>query len=324
VTAISVCVAAVRPATVAATVRSILRQSWPDWELIVVGQGERAPLEGAVRGAAGADARVRYVHAARAGTSAARNAGYALASGEVVATTDDDCEAQEDWLAVVAAAFAQDPGLGVVGGSLLAPPGPAGRGPSSCLALVPEEVLYDPARTPPPAPAGFNWVGANCAVRRSVARRVGRLDELLGPGAPFRSGEDLDYLHRLEAAGVRMLSTPRSAVRHTHGRRSGLRSVARYWYGQGAGHGAVLAKRTLAGDPRGRAELVRLLGSYPHRALARAGPGDGPAAGRRAYGRLASDAVRLPALAAAYRRCLRDFRLDEEGLLRPRARSAAA
>ena len=317
-TRISVCIATVRPTSLGAAIRSILRQTWSEWELVVVGQGDRETLASVVRAVAQGDPRVRFVHAERRGLSVARNVGLRAAEGDVIAMTDDDCEARADWLEVLAASFAEQPELGMVGGSLLAPPEGARPLLSSWLALVPAEVTYVPAAGRG-IPEGFNWVGANCAFRRTAVKRVGRFDELLGAGAPFASSEDLDYLHRLEAAGVTMRSTPRSVVSHSYGRRDGLRALVGYWRGQGTGHGAVLAKRTLAGDPRGRAELVEALRGYPLRTLARSKPGHAQTPGRRSYGRLVSDAVRVPAIAAAYRRCLRDYRLDEEGLLRPRA-----
>ncbi len=49
-TRISVCIATVRAATIRTAVAAILRQTWHDWELIVVGQGRRDERETAVAG----------------------------------------------------------------------------------------------------------------------------------------------------------------------------------------------------------------------------------------------------------------------------------
>lgn len=178
---ISVCVATVRPTTLGATIAAILRQTWTDWELVIVGQGDADTLYRAVEEASGADARIRYLHADRYGVSAARNIALRSASGDILACTDDDCEARPDWLAVVAACFDADPGLGLVGGSLLAPPSAKRWVPSSCLSVTPAEVVHDAAVTPSAAPPGFGCVGGNLALRREAAERAGRFDELLGP-----------------------------------------------------------------------------------------------------------------------------------------------
>ena len=303
---VSVCIPTTRPATLAAAIASIRRQSWTDWELLVVGPDDDPSLRAVTRAAAGGDERVRFLEASHQGVSHKRNLALAAAAGEVVALTDDDCEAQPDWLATIAGCFAEHPDVGVVGGALRAQR-PSLRRLTTCLAIEPAEVLYDPVATPPPAPEGFGWYSANVALRRSVVDRVGPFDEHLGPPTPFLSAEDLDYGLRLEAAGVKQLSTPRSVVDHTHGCRRGARAVVRYWHGQDAGGGAIAAKLTLQGDPRGRQwlrDVVReqtvgwLRDPKPHR--------------------LVSYPIRLRAFLLSYHRCVRRFRVDERGLLAPR------
>jgi len=66
----------------------------------------------------------------------------------------------------------------------------------------------------------------------------------------FPAAEDTDYKLRLEAAGIRMLTTPRAAVVHTYGVRKGwalLRSQQNY----ATGNGGMAGKLTLLGDSRG-------------------------------------------------------------------------
>ncbi|MDQ4082119.1 MAG: hypothetical protein M3123_04425, partial [Actinomycetota bacterium] len=161
--------------------------------------------------------------------------------------------------------------------------------------------------TPPPAPAGFDWCSANLAIRRDVPELAGPFDEFLGPGTSFPYAEDIDYKLRLEAAGVKMLSTPRPVVCHTFGRRSGVRNVVKYWRQNEAGMGAVAAKLTLGGDPRGRDWVRDKIRTYTVALLRRPAPQ-----------RVIGSPVRLPTFLAAYRRCLRDFELDSRGLLTPR------
>jgi glycosyltransferase involved in cell wall biosynthesis len=247
---ITVCIATVRAATLPSAIESIRRQTWQDWELIIVGQGDAARLRALGEAAARSDPRIRYVHLHERGVSRARNAGIALATGRVVATTDDDCEAREDWLEVIAREFTSDPDLGVLGGALLAPRPPRLR-LSACPALEPLETLYEPGEERG-APRGWDWIGANVAIRRGVLERAGPFDEHLGPGAPLMAGEDTDYKLRLEALGVRMRCTPRSVVFHTHGRRYGLRAIVRFAQSYATGNGALAAKLTLLSDPRGR------------------------------------------------------------------------
>ena len=306
---LSVCIATVRPDTIGAAIESIRRQTWTDWELLVVGQGDDVNTRAVAERAANGDGRVRYLNISKRGLSAARNAGLAAASNEVVAMMDDDCEARPDWLAALARCFEEKPETGLVGGSFLAGP-PSWRTRSTCLSLVAAEAFYDPASALPPA--GFEWFGANFAIRRSVAELVGPFDEFFGAGATFRSCEDVDYKLRLEAAAVKMWSTPRSVVFHTYGRRYGVRAVVDYWHGHGVGAGAVAAKLTLIGDPRGRESLRRALREYTVGSVQRRSPHE-----------VLRNAVRLQSFLRGYRRCLRDFDVDGRGLLVPRTLTSA-
>jgi len=107
---------------------------------------------------------------------------------------------------------------------------------------------------------------------------------------------------------VAMLTTPASVVVHTHGHREGPREVARYWSDQSIGGGAVAAKRTLEGDPRGRAWLDGLLRQETLGALRDRRPQ-----------RMLGAPLRIGPFAAVYRRVVRNFALGEDGHLRPRA-----
>jgi hypothetical protein len=214
---------------------------------------------------------------------------------------DDDCEAEEDWLDVIADAFWRDPALGVVGGALRAPM-PGRPGPSVCPVIEPAETLYEPKAPNFDVPAGFDWATANVAVRRSVALRVGPLDECLGPGGPFGGGDDPDWKLRLERLEIRMRSTPRSVVHHIHGRRYGLRAGYGLLRAYSRGLGALAAKLSMQSDPRGRLRLratIRDLGS-----------------GRA---KLPHDVFRAYHIYTSYLICRLRYRLDESGtLLEPR------
>src|SRR5437868_5929993 len=75
------------------------------------------------------------------------------------------------------------------------------------------------------ADRGWGRIGANFALRASVAARIGFFDEQLGAGTALPAGEDTDYMLRMEAAGVKMRCTPRAVVHHSYGRRFGLKAL---------------------------------------------------------------------------------------------------
>lgn len=296
---ISVCIPTLRSTTLRLAIDSIRRQTWTDWELIVVGQGEGADRESQslVEEVAREDTRVRYCHLVEPGLSRARNAGIAASAGEIIAMTDDDCEADAAWLSTLAQYFQIDSEVGLVGGALVGPNLRQGL-LSTCPSLIPVEALYDPVPMKRQPPEGWDWIGGNFAVRRAVVERVGSFDEYLGAGAFFPSGEDTDYKLRLEALGIKMYSTPHAIVYHTYGVRHGVRAGLRHSRNYARGNGALAGKLTLQGDPRGREWLHSSVGESSVDWLH-----------GRAPHRLPVSVLRLFHFVHAYRQCVRGFRV---------------
>jgi glycosyltransferase involved in cell wall biosynthesis len=302
----------VRPTTLAYTVHSIIAQTWPDWELLIVGQGQDPELERAGQRLEQLDSRIHYIHLEQKGISRARNAGLRAATGEIVAFTDDDCEAAPDWLATLASLFAQHPEVGMIGGALLAPPVSRWK-LESCLAFIPLETIYDPttAQTPPPA---WGWIGANFAMRKSVADQIGAFDEYLGVGAAeFPAAEDTDYNRRVLAAGVRVLCSPAAVMRHTYGVRRGARQYLRLTWSYARGNAGLDGKLTLSGDPHGQASASHRV----RRAIS------GSVRAGKVY-KLPFEIVEALVYRAAYRRCLRAFVIGPDGMLAPLDVAAAS
>lgn len=244
---ITVCIGSIRDSTLPHAIQAIQAQSHQDWELVVVLQGTAGWAE--AEALAASDGRIRLVHDDGRGLSRARNLAATLARGDILAFTDDDCEPSPLWLAVIDARFQADPALGILAGSVEAGPR-LRRGPSTCPSLKAAETRHDPA-TSSIAPAESGWIGANFAVRKSAFLAIGPFDECLGAGAAFRGGEEIDYKLRAETAGVVVATTPLAVVRHTYGRRYGLRTVWQLLANYGFSTGAVAGKLVLAEDPRG-------------------------------------------------------------------------
>jgi len=301
----TVCVPTVRPTTLRRTVQSILAQTWPEWELLVIGQGQDADLGQAGDQLAALDSRIRYIHLDQKGLSRARNAGLRMATGDIIATTDDDCEAAPDWLQTLAALFAAHSEVGAIGGALVAPR-LSRRKLETCLSLVPVEAIYDPASMRAP-PEGFSIVGANFSIRTAVANQIGAFDEALGAGAPhFPAAEDIDYRMRLSAAGVPVMSSPAPVVFHTYGARRGLSQNLANLRAYARGNAGLDGKLTLAGDPHGAQSASQVL---------RQGLSDAIRA--RKPQRLPIALLYGLTYQAAYRQCLRDYVVGADGALCP-------
>lgn len=79
-------------------VNSILRQSFSDFELLLIDDGSKAPCAELCDILAARDSRIRVFHTKNGGTSAARNWGLDNASGRYIAFADSDDYVLDNWL----------------------------------------------------------------------------------------------------------------------------------------------------------------------------------------------------------------------------------
>ncbi|MGN8050886.1 glycosyltransferase family 2 protein [Curtobacterium sp. 22159] len=260
-----------RPRSLERALRSVLASDHDDLEVVVV---DNAPTSSRTRDVVVAvqDPRVRYVLEARPGVSRARNAGLALASGDVVAFVDDDVVVDRGWARAIAAAYERDDDVWCVTG--LVPSGEL-RSPTQrsfdervTWARNLERRVYRTSSPPVDEPlfpfaVGSYGTGANMSVRRAPVQALGGFDVALGPGTRSRAGEDPDLFTRVLLAGGALAVEPSAVVWHEHrSDRQALRSQA---IGYGTGLGAwvtklVLHPRTLAAVLRRAPGALRRLG----------------------------------------------------------------
>jgi len=152
------------------------------------------------------------------GKSRALGRAIAVASGDVLALTDDDVTVAPMWLDAIRTAMA-DRDVALVGGPVEprwerdAPSWfPSDQNGYGRLAAPLALLDYGPHA----ADLGVRTVlGANLAVRRDVAARVGGFAPHLGKmRGTLLSGEDHDFCRRVQAAGFRAAYCPQARVRH--------------------------------------------------------------------------------------------------------------
>lgn len=129
---------------------------------------------------------VRLARCDERNISKARNAGIAIATGEIVAFIDDDAIPEPSWTTKIARAFA-NPKLGVFGGALRDHTGFSYQAVvSSCdrfgdaytYSTVDEAMKRGVVQSKPKASQFFSPTGANSAFRRQALLEVGGFDEL--------------------------------------------------------------------------------------------------------------------------------------------------
>jgi glycosyltransferase involved in cell wall biosynthesis len=255
-----------RPDLIGQAVASVLANDYPKFELVVIDQSTDDQTGAILRGVMAEHANVRYIHSSIAGLSRAYNTGVRESTGELLAFTDDDCVAAQDWMSSVVAAFEADPEADLLYGQVLRAPSLAG-----VKGEVPE-LSFDRAERLSHRD-GFRvfGMGANFAARRRLFQKVGGFDEALGGGGPLKSSQDYDLQYRVYRAGSVVLLTPSARVDHF-----GLRDYATQWpatmRAYGFGDGAFYAKHVRCGDMFALKLLLRQLAwSTTREALSRIG-----------------------------------------------------
>jgi glycosyltransferase involved in cell wall biosynthesis len=224
-----------RRALLAITLEALAGQDWPAdrVEIIVTDNGSTDDTAKVIAQAAAraGSPRVRYMFAAEPGKSNAVNQALALASGNVIALTDDDVRPERTWLRRLAAAF-DETGADFVAGRVLpdweTPPPPWLSPAVYGVIAVPDngdrriELPNSQQRVVP--------IGANMAVRRSVIRAIGGLRADLGKlDGSLRTGEDHEFFLRMLEAGFRGVYEPTAVVHHRVGAERLDRRYFRRW-----------------------------------------------------------------------------------------------
>lgn len=222
---------------------SLERMSLPPglpWEVVVVDNASTDHTKQVVDSFANA-ARVpiRYAFEAKRGVNNAHNTGIRESKGEIIASIDDDCIVDRDWIGQIAKEFESDAAPDVLGGRV---------------------ELYDKddyAITVKTTRDRYNISslgqlfggipGNNMIFSRAVAEKVGGYDPLFGPGSPNLAAGEAGFLYQALKSGFRLVYSPDVLVFHDHGRRTD-RDISILRRSYVIGRGAFYCKYILKGD----------------------------------------------------------------------------
>jgi GT2 family glycosyltransferase len=261
-----------RPAELRRCLKRLGELDHPDYEVIVV---DNRPADAPAADIEGA----RVVREPRPGISAARNRGISVATGEIIAFTDDDVQVHPGWLSALGRRFARQPHLSAVSGLVMP------------LELETQaQILFEQSGSGLDrgyAPLTFEragrfrvrrrdersgvaevrslyltgefGLGSNMAFRTAVLQAAGGFDEALGVGTPTRGGEDLAMFVELLTAGHQTGYEPTAIIEHQH--RATMADLDRQIYGYGLGFTAMLTAVTLR-DPRHALGLAAIVPAW--------------------------------------------------------------
>jgi len=211
--------------TLKACLESLERLNYPDYEIILVddGSNDTTPKIAALH------PKVRYFrHEKNLGLSVARNTGIAASTGKIVAFTDADCRADEDWLYYLTADLLEGRFAGIGGPNLLPPEDSAvasavmvSPGGPAAVMLTDRQAEHIP--------------GCNMAFYKSALEDLGGFDPIF-----WKAGDDVDLCWRLQQAGHKIGFSPAGFVWHF--RRSRLKDYLKQQYGYGEAEALLVRK----------------------------------------------------------------------------------
>ncbi len=224
--AVSVVVAAYNAVrTLPACLESLTRLNYPDYEVLVVDDGSTDDTAAV----ASWFPAVRCLrHDRNRGLSAARNTGIAAARGEVVAFTDADCRADEDWLYHTVGELLESSAFGV-GGPNLPPP------EDSWVAAAVMASPGGPTHVLLTDRVAEHIPGCNMVFWKRALEEIGGFDPQFR-----RAGDDVDLCWRIQQHGGFLGFSHAGFVWHAR------RSTLRAYLAQQAGYGeaeALLARK---------------------------------------------------------------------------------
>jgi glycosyltransferase involved in cell wall biosynthesis len=267
-----------RPDGLRSTLRSLVGQSCPDFDVLVVDNSADGDCGQLVQEFTGLD--VRWVHEPKPGLSRARNRALTEVRAEVVAWLDDDEVADPSWLSWVRRGFGSPERPDAISGVML----PAelataaqvdferyggfnkGRGVEPTVLRKNTPTVFDPLYPLPNFGAG-----GNMAFRTELLRRIGGFDNRLGAGTLTCGGEETLAYSLLLDQGATVLYWPPAVTWHYH--RKTDADLEKQFYGYAAGLTAFYMS-LLISSPR---YLLRIAGFVPRgarRLLSHTGTGD--------------------------------------------------
>ena len=203
--------------TLADCLTSLGELTYPDMEVIVVNDGSRDATGDIAR----RHFHVRVLDLPNGGLSAARNAGLAAATGEIIAYTDADVRVDPDWLTYLVQPFLNSDVAGVGGPNVVPADDPW---VSQCVARAPGgpiHVMLDDR-------IAEHVPGCNMAFRRAALLAADGFNPVY-----VRAGDDVDICWRLQAKKLEIGFAPSALV--WHHRRPSVRSFWRQQVGYGEG-----------------------------------------------------------------------------------------
>lgn len=211
--------------TLKACLESLTCLNYPAYEIVLVDDGSTDDTR---QVAAGFPTVRCLYHGTNLGLSVARNTGIAAARGDIIAFTDADCRADENWLYYLVGDLLNSAHAGVGGHNLLPPD-------DSWVAAAVMASPGGPAHVMLTDRLAEHIPGCNMAFHKWALEEIGGFDPIFR-----RAGDDVDLCWRLQQQGYSIGFSPAGFVWHY--RRSTVRDYLKQQQGYGEAEALLIRK----------------------------------------------------------------------------------
>lgn len=217
-----------RPKMLKACIQSLLAQQTAiHYEIIVLDQSDSVSLN-----TLPLDSKIKLIHCDFKNKSRALNQGVILAASNYIAIIDDDCIADENWIANLNTSLRNEGRTSIVTGRVLASRIEKGSILSRLHDSSTERVTFKKKWITPI----FKLSGCNFGFHKNLYEIIGAFNENLGPGSSFKSSDDNEWSYRAVNLGFPIIYMPEVLVQHRSWRniQEDSRLMRDYGYATGA------------------------------------------------------------------------------------------
>lgn len=203
---------------------SLGKLNYPDYEVILVDDGSKD----ATPDIAKEFPSIRYIRQTNHGLSAARNTGIRAATGDIVAFTDDDCRADENWLYYLVNDLLRGDFVGIGGHNFLPPE-------DSAVAAAVLVSPGGPAHVMMTDREAEHIPGCNMAFYKWALEQIGMFDPIYR-----KAGDDVDVCWRIQDCNYKIGFSHAGFVWHY--RRSTVKAYLKQQAGYGEAEALLIGK----------------------------------------------------------------------------------